>query len=145
MTGSPPNLHTMVIRYIIGKPAYRVFSRSRSRSKVTWYAHFLGFLEWATPSLTVWLRFVIHDNVIAPAFWQHSRGTANFYLIWFWFHLNTLAVTYESLVQSSSCSSASSQSEAGRQTVNQDVPLRSSNTLPAVSLRTLTDKTSTAP
>jgi len=22
--------------------------------KVTWYAHFLGFLEWATPSLTVW-------------------------------------------------------------------------------------------
>jgi len=27
---------------------------SRSRSKVTWYAHFLGFLEWATPSLTVW-------------------------------------------------------------------------------------------
>ena len=27
---------------------------SRSRSKVMWYAHFLGFLEWATPSLTVW-------------------------------------------------------------------------------------------
>jgi len=26
-----------------------------SRSKVTWYVHFLGFLEWATPSLTVWL------------------------------------------------------------------------------------------
>jgi len=37
-----------------GKPASRVCSRSRSRSKVTWYAHFLGFLEWATPSLTVW-------------------------------------------------------------------------------------------
>jgi len=34
--------------------ASRVCSRSRSRSKVTWYAHFLGFLEWATPSLTVW-------------------------------------------------------------------------------------------
>jgi len=28
----------------------------RSRSKVTWYAHFLGFLEWATPSLTVWFN-----------------------------------------------------------------------------------------
>jgi len=37
-----------------GEPASRVCSRSRSRSKVTWYAHFLGFLEWATPSLTVW-------------------------------------------------------------------------------------------
>jgi len=30
---------------------------SRSRSKVTWYAHFLGFFEWATPSLTVWLGY----------------------------------------------------------------------------------------
>ena len=31
-------------------------SRSMSRSKVTWYAHFFGFLEWATPSMTVWLE-----------------------------------------------------------------------------------------
>jgi len=36
--------------------ASRVCSRSRSRSKVTWYAHFFGFLEWATPSLTVWFK-----------------------------------------------------------------------------------------
>jgi len=42
-------------RSLPGKPASRVCSRSRSRSKVTWYVHFLGFLEWATPSLTVWL------------------------------------------------------------------------------------------
>jgi len=35
-----------------GQPASRVCSSSRS--KVTWYAHFLGFLEWATLSLTVW-------------------------------------------------------------------------------------------
>ena len=38
-----------------GQRASRVCSRSRS--KVTWYAHFLEFLEWATPSLTVWFNF----------------------------------------------------------------------------------------
>jgi len=42
-------------RWSPSKPESRVCSSSRSRSKVTWYAHFLGFLEWATPSLTVWL------------------------------------------------------------------------------------------
>jgi len=46
-------------RWSPGKPAPRVCSRSRSRSKVTWYAHFLGFLEWATPSLTVWFCLLL--------------------------------------------------------------------------------------
>ena len=41
-------------RWTPGQRASRVCSRSRS--KVTWYAHFLGFLEWATPSLMVWLK-----------------------------------------------------------------------------------------
>jgi len=49
MAGSP---HQTCTRWTSGKPASR--GCSRSRSKVTWYAHFLGFLEWATPSLTVW-------------------------------------------------------------------------------------------
>ena len=40
-------------RWSLGKRASRVCSRSRSRSN----AHFLGFLEWATPSLTVWFKF----------------------------------------------------------------------------------------
>jgi len=46
-------------RWTPGQLASRVCSRSRSRSKVTWYAHFLGlgFLELATPSLTVWFNF----------------------------------------------------------------------------------------
>jgi len=42
-----------------GEPAPRVCSRSRSRSQITWYAHFLGFLEWATPSLTVWFTVLL--------------------------------------------------------------------------------------
>ena len=49
-----------------GKPASRLCSRSRSRSKVTWYVHFLGFLEWATPSLTVWwilLKVILHARI----------------------------------------------------------------------------------
>ena len=60
------------------EPASRVCSRSRSRSKVTWYAHFLGFLEWATPSLTVWLTCSIlclsvcssTQNVKVTDFWS---------------------------------------------------------------------------
>ena len=49
-----PDRHQTFTRWTPGQHASRVCSRSRSRSKVTWYAHFLGFLEWATPSLTVW-------------------------------------------------------------------------------------------
>jgi len=45
-------------RWTPGQRASSVCSRWRSRSKVTWYAHFLGFLEWATPSLMDWLKFV---------------------------------------------------------------------------------------
>ena len=51
-----PNHYQTFTRWTPGQRASRVCSRSRSRSKVTWYAHFLGFLEWATPSLTVWFR-----------------------------------------------------------------------------------------
>ena len=60
MAGSPPNLHK--IRWTPGQHASRMCSTSRSRSEVTWYAHFLGFLEWATPSLTVWLVYL--KNVV---------------------------------------------------------------------------------
>jgi len=53
-----PDRHQTFTRWTPGQHASRVCSRSRSRSrsrsKVTWYAHLLGFLEWATPSLTVW-------------------------------------------------------------------------------------------
>jgi len=42
MAGSPPkSLHTMVP----GGPASRKCSRSRSRSKVTWYRHFCDFTK----------------------------------------------------------------------------------------------------
>jgi len=44
MTGSRPNLHTMDP----GKPASRVCSRSRSRSKVTWYVHFCAVTKIAS-------------------------------------------------------------------------------------------------
>ena len=47
--------HQTCTRWTPGQRASMLCSRSRSRSKATWYAHFLGFLEWATPSLTVWL------------------------------------------------------------------------------------------
>jgi len=48
-----PDRHQTWTRWSPGKHASRMCSRSRS--KVTWYGHFLAFLEWATPSLTVWL------------------------------------------------------------------------------------------
>ena len=55
LAGKWRDRHQTFTRWSPGKRAYRLCSRSRSRSsKVTWYAHFLGFLEWATPSLTVW-------------------------------------------------------------------------------------------
>ena len=56
-------------RWSTGKPASTMCSRSRSRSKVTWYAHFLGFLEWATPSLTVWFRVVL-----PPCQWNNFKN-----------------------------------------------------------------------
>jgi len=65
-----PDRDQTCTRWSPGKHASRVCSRSRS--KVTWYAHFLGFLEWATPSLTVWflLPFIwwIQFSQIAPAY-----------------------------------------------------------------------------
>jgi len=53
LAGKWPDRHQTCTRWSPGKPASRVCSRSRS--KVTWYALFFGFFEWATPSLTVWL------------------------------------------------------------------------------------------
>ena len=54
LAGKWPDRHQTFTRWTAGQRASRMCSRSRSRSKDTWYAHFLGFLEWATPSLTVW-------------------------------------------------------------------------------------------
>jgi len=56
LPGKWPDRDQTCTRWSPGKPAFTVCSMSRSRSKVTWYAHFLGFLEWATPSLTVWFK-----------------------------------------------------------------------------------------
>ena len=52
LPGKWPDRDQTCTRWTPGQRASRVCWRSRS--KVTWYAHFLGFLEWATPSLTVW-------------------------------------------------------------------------------------------
>jgi len=49
-----------------GEPASRVCSRSRSRSKVPWYGHFFGFLEWATPSLTFHFLKFFRDMAHKP-------------------------------------------------------------------------------
>ena len=56
-----------------GQRASRVCSRSRS--KVTWYGHFLGFLEWATPSLTVWFFSCIQfrAKLYCPQSWLSSH------------------------------------------------------------------------
>ena len=54
LAGKWPDRHQTFTRWTTCQHASRVCSRSRSRSKVTWYANFFGFLEWATPSLTVW-------------------------------------------------------------------------------------------
>jgi len=59
LPGKWSDRHQTCTRWSPGKPASRVCLRSRSRSKVTWYAHFLGFLKWATPSLTVWLLLLL--------------------------------------------------------------------------------------
>jgi len=52
LAGKCTDRHQTCTRWTPGQRTSRVCSRSRS--KVTWYAHFFGFLEWATPSLTVW-------------------------------------------------------------------------------------------
>jgi len=59
LAGKWPDRHQTFTRWTPGQRASSVCSRSRSRSrsKVTWYAHFLEFLEWATPSLTVWFLY----------------------------------------------------------------------------------------
>ena len=54
LAGKWPDRDQTCTQWSSGKPASWVCSRSRS--KVTWYAHVLGFLEWATPSLTVWFE-----------------------------------------------------------------------------------------
>ena len=73
LPGKWPDRDQTCTRWSPGKPASRVCSRSRSRSKVTWYAHFLGFLEWATPSLTVWfcsLELIYQFWITTTRIWQ---------------------------------------------------------------------------
>jgi len=67
-----PDRYQTFTRWTPGQRASRVCSRSRSRSKVAWYAHFLGFLEWATPSLTVW--FSSSFRPLALPFLLHYHG-----------------------------------------------------------------------
>ena len=57
-----PDRHQTCTWWTPGQRASRVCSRSRS--KVTWYAHFLAFLEWATPSLTVWLVCIFSGGLV---------------------------------------------------------------------------------
>jgi len=71
-----PNRHQTFTRWTPDQRASRVCSRSRSISKVTWYAHFLGFLEWATPSLTVWLSntITVTTHVTTGCYWASKQG-----------------------------------------------------------------------
>jgi len=66
LAGKWPDRDQTCTRWSPGKRASRVCSRSRSRSKVTWYANFLGFLEWATPSLTVWFIHIFSGKMSCP-------------------------------------------------------------------------------
>jgi len=68
-----PDRHQTFTRWTPGQHASSMCSRSRSRSKVTWYAHFLGFLEWATPWLTVWLFniFIFSLLTFSECWWCH--------------------------------------------------------------------------
>ena len=61
LPGKWPDRDQTCTRWTTGQRASRMCSRSRWRSKVTWYAHFVGFLEWATPSLTVWFYVVLYS------------------------------------------------------------------------------------
>jgi len=75
LAGKWPDRHQTCTRWTPGQRASRVCSRSRSRSKVTWYAHFLGFLEWATPSSTVWL-WNCDCAVVQNVQWHRSLRTS---------------------------------------------------------------------
>jgi len=70
LAGKWPDRYQTFTRWTPGQRASRVCSRSRSRSKVTWYAHFLGFSEWATPSLTVWFAY---PTCISFWIWRSCR------------------------------------------------------------------------
>jgi len=74
-----PDRHQTFRRWTPGQLASRVYSRSRSRSrsKVTWYAHFLGFLEWATLTLTVWSLYIIVITTIDYASCINRRRTSS--------------------------------------------------------------------
>jgi len=72
LPGKWPDRDQTCTRWSPGTPASRVCLRSRSQ--VTWYAHFLGFLEWATPSLTVWfvlpsIPFALHVPFLQILYW----------------------------------------------------------------------------
>jgi len=70
-----PDRYQTCTRWSPGEPASRLCSRSRS--KVTWYAHFLGFLEWATPSLTVWLPYLYCFRLCRPTNLSSKYGSNN--------------------------------------------------------------------
>jgi len=78
LAGKWPDRHQTFTGWTPDQRASRVCSRSRS--KVTWCAHFLGFLEWATPSLTVWFillcfRFVFASVQCSVAGWMFVHAT----------------------------------------------------------------------
>jgi len=79
LPGKWPDRDQTCTRWSSGKRASRVCSRSRSRSrsKATSYAHFLGFLEWATPSLTVWFVFLVKLSDASPIRRIHSVPKKN--------------------------------------------------------------------
>jgi len=72
LAGKWPDRHQTFTRWTPGQLASRMCSRSRSRSKVTWYAHFFGFLEWATPSLTVWLNSLLWHSCLVTCLLFHG-------------------------------------------------------------------------
>ena len=68
-----PDHHQTFTRWTPGQHASRVCSRSRSRSKVTWYAHFLRFMEWATVIdglVGHYIRNFVRFHACFNAFWN---------------------------------------------------------------------------
>jgi len=67
-----PYHHQTCTRWTPGKRASRVYSRSRS--KITWYAHFFEFVEWATPSLTAWFKYAYTERCHKRYFVRHKQA-----------------------------------------------------------------------
>jgi len=67
LAGKWPDRHQTCTRWTPGQHASRVCSRARS--KVTWYAHFLGFLEWGYELLRHWRSGLISTSPLFSAFY----------------------------------------------------------------------------